>query len=139
MEMKKKGFAAVLAAVALVAAACKAPFDVGSFPVTGAWLGTTYVHVGTDSVAYTFALDLHQSGPDVTGSGVVRSVADSVRASVDGTWAYPSVVLRLSAPEYADLTFNSAFARQVSRDSLVGPLIGSGFTGTSLTLVRQTP
>lgn len=137
--MKKKGFIAVVAATAILAAACKPPFDVGSFPVTGAWRGTTFVHVGTDSVAYTFALDLHQSKENVSGSGVVSTAADSVRASVEGTWAYPSVVLRLSAPEYADLTFNSAFARQVSRDSLVGPLVGSGFTGTSLTLVRQTP
>jgi hypothetical protein len=139
MEMKKKGFTAVLAATAILAAACKPPLDIGSFSVTGAWKGTTFVHVGTDSVAYTFALDLHQSGANVSGSGVVRAAVDSVRTSVDGTWSYPSVLLRLSAPEYGDLQFNSQFARQVSRDSLVGPLLGSGFTGTSLTLVRQTP
>ena len=137
--MKKIGIIAAVAGVALAAAACKEPLDIGSFSVTGAWRGTTYVHVGTDSVAYTFALDLQQDRAKVTGSGVVSAAADSVETSVNGTWSFPDVDLRLTSPEYADLVFNSGFARQVSRDSLVGPLVGSGFTGTSLTLVRQTP
>jgi hypothetical protein len=137
--MMKKGFLAA-ALAALVAAACKEPLDIGSFSVTGTWRGTTYVKVGaTDSIAYTFQLDLEQDQENVSGSGVVSAATDSVDTSVDGTWRFPSVTLRLSAPEYADIQFNSTFARQVSRDSLVGPLVGSGFTGTSLTLVRQTP
>ena len=129
----------IAALAALAAAACKGPLDVGSFPVTGAWRGTTYVHVGADSIAYTFALDLEQDQENVTGSGTISSGAQSVETDVDGTWAFPSVTLRLSSPEYADIRFNSTFARQVSRDSLVGPLIGSGFTDTNLTLVRQGP
>jgi hypothetical protein len=134
----KKGILAVAALVAL--AACKDALDIGSFSVTGAWRGTTYVKVGaTDSIAYTFRLDLEQDQENVSGDGVVSAGTDSVSTSVDGTWAFPSVTLRLSAPDYADIQFNSAFARQVSRDSLVGPLTGSGFTGTNLTLVRQTP
>jgi hypothetical protein len=139
MDMKKKGIIAALAGVALAAAACKGPLDIGSFSVTGAWRGTTYVRVGTDSVAYTFALNLKQDRAKVTGTGVVRAATDSVRTSVDGSWSYPDVDLRLSAPDYGGITFNSQFVRQVSRDSLVGPLVGSGFTGTNLTLVRQTP
>jgi hypothetical protein len=139
MDMKKGIIIAGLAAVAL-AAACKEPLDVGSFSVDGAWRGTTYVKLSaTDSIAYTFALDLDQDQSDVSGSGVISAAASSVETSVDGTWAFPSVTLRLSSSEYADIQFNSTFARQVSRDSLVGPLIGSGFTGTSLTLVRQNP
>ncbi len=137
--MKKGIIIAGLAAVAL-AAACKEPLDVGSFSVDGAWRGTTYVKLSaTDSIAYTFALDLDQDQSDVSGSGVISAGTNSVETSVDGTWAFPSVTLRLSSSEYADIQFNSTFARQVSRDSLVGPLIGSGFTGTSLTLVRQNP
>ena len=137
--MKKKGII-IAALCALAAAACKEPLDVGSFSVTGAWRGTTYVKVSaTDSIAYTFRLDLEQDRADVGGSGVISTAADSVQTSVDGEWAYPNVTLRLSSPEYADIRFNSTFAREVSRDSLVGPLIGSGFTGTNLTLVRQTP
>jgi hypothetical protein len=136
MEMKK-GILAVAALVAL--AACKDALDIGSFSVTGAWRGTTYVKVGaTDSIAYTFELDLKQDQENVSGDGVVSAGTDSVHTSVDGTWEFPNVTLQLSAPDYADIQFNSAFARQVSRDSLVGPLIGSGFTGTNLTLVRQT-
>jgi hypothetical protein len=138
MDMKTKGMIAALA-VALAAAACKEPLDIGSFSVTGAWRGTTYVHVGTDSVAYTFALDLKQDAAKVTGTGVIRAATDSVRTSVNGSWDFPDVDLRLTAPDYAEITFNSTFARQVSRDSLVGPLVGSGFTGRSLTLVRQAP
>ena len=137
--MKKGIIIAGLAAVAL-AAACKEPLDVGTFSVDGAWRGTTYVKLSaTDSIAYTFALDLDQDQSDVSGSGVISAAASSVETSVDGTWAFPSVTLRLSSSEYADIQFNSTFARQVSRDSLVGPLIGSGFTGTTLTLVRQNP
>jgi hypothetical protein len=139
MDMKKGIIIAGLAAVAL-AAACKEPLDVGTFSVDGAWRGTTYVKLSaTDSIAYTFALDLDQDQSDVSGSGVISAAASSVETSVDGTWAFPSVTLRLSSSEYADIQFNSTFARQVSRDSLVGPLIGSGFTGTTLTLVRQNP
>jgi hypothetical protein len=135
--MMKKGIFAVAALVAL--AACKDALDIGSFSVTGAWRGTTYVKVGaTDSIAYTFRLNLEQDQENVSGDGVVSAGTDSVRTSVDGTWAYPNVTLRLSAPDYADIRFNGTFARQVSRDSLVGPLIGSGFTNTNLTLVRQT-
>jgi len=130
----------VAALAALAAAACKEPLDIGSFSVTGAWRGTTYVHVGaTDSIAYTFRLDLDQDREHVGGSGVISAGADSVETSVDGTWDYPSVTLRLSSPEYADIRFDGSFARQVSRDSLVGPLTGSGFDETRLTLVRQTP
>jgi hypothetical protein len=130
----------VAALLALTAAACKEPLDVGSFSVTGAWRGTTYVKVGpTDSIAYTFRLDLQQDGKNVSGDGVISAAADSVETSVDGSWAYPRVTLRLSSPEYADITFSSQFAREVSRDSLVGPLVGSGFDETNLTLVRQTP
>jgi hypothetical protein len=140
MDMKKKGIIAALAGVALAAAGCKEPLDVGSFSVTGAWRGTTYVRVSTtDSIAYTFALDLEQDGSKVTGDGVISAATDSVSTSVDGSWDFPDVDLRLSSPTYADVTFNAQFARQVSRDSLVGPLVGSGFTDTNLTLVRQAP
>ena len=134
----KKGIIAALS-LAVLAAACKEPLDIGSFSVTGDWLGTAYVPLGVDSVAYTFRLDLHQDGASVTGGGVISAAADSVEASVDGVWVYPNVTLRLTSPEYAEIRFNSTFARQVSRDSLVGPLIGSGFSGRQLTLVRQTP
>ena len=134
----KKSTIAAAAGLALALAACKGGLDVGNFGITGAWRGTTYVPVGTDSVAYTFRLDLEQNEESVTGSGVISAPADSVETSVRGTWNFPSVTLRLSAPDYADIIFRGAFARQVSRDSLVGPLTGSGFTGRTLTLVRQT-
>ena len=132
----KKG---IIAALAVALAACKEPLDIGSFSVDGQWLGTTFVPTSpTDSVAYTFRLDLDQDQASVRGDGVISAAADSVEVSAVGTWAFPNVTLRLSAPEYSDLRFNGAFARQVSRDSLVGPLVGSGFTGRSLILVRQT-
>ena len=138
--MKKQGIVIAALAALAAAAACKGPLDVGSFPVTGAWRGTTYVKLSaTDSIAYTFRLDLEQDEKDVSGSGVISAAADSVETSVDGEWSFPNVTLRLSSPEYADIQFNGKFAREVSRDSLVGPLIGSGFTDTNLTLVRQTP
>lgn len=129
----------ILLGVACALAACKQPLDIGSFSVTGAWRGVAYVPVGTDSVAYTFRLDLKQDQATVTGDGAIGAAADSVRTSVRGTWAYPNVTLRLTAPGYAEIQFAGAFARQVSRDSLVGPLAGSGFTGRQLTLVRQAP
>lgn len=131
---------AIIAALAVALVACKEPLDVGSFSVDGRWRGTTFVPTSpTDSVAYTFRLDLDQDQASVRGDGVIGTALDSVEVSAVGTWAFPSVTLRLSAPEHADLRFNGAFARQVSRDSLVGPLVGSGFDGRTLTLVRQAP
>src|SRR4051794_16058596 len=105
--MKKQGIV-IAALAALAAAACKGPLDVGSFPVTGAWRGTTYVKLSaTDSIAYTFRLDLEQDQENVSGSGVISAAADSVETSVDGEWSYPNVTLRLSSPEYAEIRFNS--------------------------------
>ena len=136
----KKATIAALAGAALALAACKGSLDIGSFGVSGTWRGVTWVPISsTDSVAYTFRLELKQDHASVTGSGVISAPADSVKTTVRGTWAYPNVTLRLSSPDYAGIEFNGAFARQVSRDSLVGPLTGSGFTNRRLTLVRQAP
>ena len=140
--MKKKAlFSALAAASVLLAAACKEPLDVGSFSVTGIWRGTARQAVGsgTDSASYVFTLDLEQNERSVTGTAVVKAGTDSVTTDVDGVWDYPRVSLRLTAPEFADLQYNSTFTPQANRDTLSGPLVGSGFTNVTLKLVRQTP
>jgi hypothetical protein len=135
--VKRFRWAGRVAAAGLLLAACSDPVDVGSFSVSGSWQGTVYVPAGTDSVPFIFRLELEQSGETVSGSGVVRAPADSVETSVQGEWSYPRVRLLMSSSGYEDIDFNSAFTPQSSRDTLSGPLTGSGFTGRTLKLVRQ--
>jgi hypothetical protein len=137
--VKRARWAGPLALGLLALAACSDPLDVGTFSVTGSWRGKVYLPVGTDSVAYDFRLELQQSSENVSGSGVIRAPTDSLPASVSGTWAYPRVRLLISSDGYQDVDFNSTFTPQTSRDTLRGPLTGSGFSGRTLTLVRQTP
>ena len=142
MAMKKKAlFSALAAAAVLLAAACREPLDIGSFSVTGTWRGTVKQPAGPgpDSALYVFTLELDQSERSVTGTAVVKAGTDSVITDVDGVWDYPRVSLRLTAPDFADLQYNSTFTPEANRDTLSGPLVGSGFTSATLKLVRQTP
>jgi hypothetical protein len=134
--MKRKAIAAAIAAAALAGAAgaCKQPLDVGNFSVAGTWVGRATKTVGTDSVGYTFTLDLKQDQASISGSGTIAADSGSADTKVSGTWAYPAVTLQLTSSGFAPLGFASQFA---TRDSLKGTLTGSGLTGTTLTLVRQ--
>jgi len=125
-----------LAALAVVAAlACgDGPLDVGSFSVEGRWLGTATFAVGADSARYDFVLDLEQAERDVSGSGEVITLAETLEVEVDGRWRYPDVDLVLSAPDFTPVAFDATFA---TPDSLKGTLSGSGFDGVALTIVRQ--
>ena len=136
--MKKTGMM-IAALAALAAAACKDSLDIGSFSVTGTWSGTVKqpTGTGTDSATYIFTMDLKQSERSVPGTAVVRAGSDSVTTDVDGVWDYPRVSLRLTAPDFADLQYNSSFTPQANRDTLSGPLVGSGFTNVTLKMVRQ--
>lgn len=135
--MKKALLPAAATALLLGAVACKEPLDVGSFSVDGEWRGRAVQPVGTDSAVYTFRFDLDQNKRAVTGSAIVRAGTDSVETEVTGTWDYPRVTLRLTAPDFADLHYNAQFTPQANRDTLSGPLIGSGFNSTTLKIVRQ--
>ena len=138
--MTKKALlpAAALAAL-LTALACRQPLDIGSFSVAGQWKGTAKQPVSaTDSAVYTFRMVLKQNKRAITGTAVVRAGTDSVTTSVDGVWDYPRVSLRMTAPDFAPLQYNSQFTPDANRDTLSGPLVGSGLTGATLKLVRQT-
>jgi hypothetical protein len=135
--MKKALLPAAAMAVLLAALACREPLDIGAFSVAGRWKGTAKQRVGTDSAVYTFVLDLDQSRRAVTGSATVAAGSDSVRTDVTGTWDYPRVALRLTAPDFADLQYSAQFTPDANPDTLSGPLTGSGFNGTTLKLVRQ--
>jgi hypothetical protein len=135
--MKKALLPAAATAMLLGTLACREPLDIGSFSVAGRWTGRTAQPVGTDSAVYTFTFDLDQSQRAVTGSAVVRAGTDSVQTDVTGTWDYPRVTLRLTAPEFADLQYSAQFTPQENRDTLSGPLTGSGFNGTTLKIVRR--
>lgn len=135
--MNKALLSAAASLVLLGATACKEPLDVGSFSVDGEWTGRASQPVGTDSAVYTFTFDLNQNKRSVTGSAVVRAGTDSVLTDVTGTWDYPRVTLRLTAPEFADLHYNAQFTPQANRDTLSGPLLGSGFNNTTLKIVRR--
>lgn len=130
----------LLAGAAVLLAACGGDeLDVGSFAVDGRWAGTVRLPVPAtedpaDSARYAFVLDLRQSERDVSGSGEIRTEAESVEVRVDGRWEYPRVNLLFSAPEFASVAFQSSFA---TRDTLKGTVTGSGFSGASLSLVRQ--
>jgi len=123
------------AAALLLAAACKEPLDVGAFSVSGQWKGRLAIHTtGVDSARYNFVLDLDQAERDVSGTATIQSGAQTVDADVAGDWTYPTVRLRLTAPGYDLLDYTGTFA---TRDTLRGPITGSGFTNANLVIVRQ--
>jgi hypothetical protein len=137
--MKKGLFPAAAVAALLAVFACRQPLDIGSFSVSGIWKGVAKRQVSpTDSAVYTFTMTLKQSKRAISGTAVVRAGTDSVTTSVDGIWDYPRVSLRLTAPDFAPLQFTSQFTPEANRDTLSGPLVGSGLTGATLKLVRQT-
>jgi hypothetical protein len=136
VSTRSAGLIAALA-VAATLSACKQGVEVGSFSVEGRWKGTVYLHSGADSVPYLFRLDLTQDKHAVDGQGAIIAPADSVHTGVSGTWDYPAVSLKLSAEGYQDIDFASNFTPRANRDTLRGPLLGSGFDGSTLTLVRQ--
>lgn len=133
----RKAWGWIAAVVTVVAVACSDPLDIGSFSVSGQWKGTAAQPVGTDSARYTFVLDLEQNEADVTGSATIQSGATTVDADVEGVWDYPNVTLRLTAEGYGPLDYAAQFPN-ARRDTLRGPLTGSGFAdNTQLTIVRQ--
>lgn len=134
--MTKKALLPALATAAvLLVLGCKQPLDLGAYSVAGTWIGTARLPVGpADTARYTFTFDLSQNQRAVKGTAVVKSGTDSVTTNVTGIWDYPRVTLRLTAPQYATLDYASQF---VTRDSLSGPLTGSGLTGVTLAIVRQ--
>ena len=130
---------ALVAAAALLAMACKDALDIGSFSVTGTWAGTAKKQVsGTDSATYTFQMELKQDQRSIDGTAVVTVGTESVTTDVDGVWNYPQVSLQFKADEFATLQFNGTFTPEANRDTLAGPLVGSGLDGVTLKLVRQT-
>ncbi|HET7462457.1 MAG TPA: hypothetical protein VFJ82_14485 [Longimicrobium sp.] len=132
---RKKGW--VAAAVVAAAVGCSEPLDIGSFSVEGQWKGNVAQAAGTDSARYSFTFDLDQNESDVSGTATIQSGTQTVEADVDGTWAYPNVTLRLTADGYAPLDYAAQFPN-ARRDTLRGPLTGSGFVAnTTLTIVRQ--
>lgn len=126
-----------MAAAVVAAVGCSEPLDVGSFSVEGQWKGTVAQAAGTDSARYSFTFDLDQSESDVSGTATIQSGTQTVEADVNGTWEYPAVTLRLTADGYAPLDYAAQFPN-THRDTLAGPLTGSGFAAsTTLTIVRQ--
>jgi hypothetical protein len=136
MMATRKAFWWVAAAATVVAVACSDPLDIGNFSAAGQWKGTAAQPVGTDSARYTFVFDLEQNEADVTGTATIQSGAQTVQAEVNGVWDYPNVTMRLTAEGYAPLDYAAQYSN-ARRDTLRGPLSGSGFTTTTLVIVRQ--
>jgi|GEM_PF-1909046 len=128
-------------AAALAAAACGGEqLDIGNFAVDGQWAGTVRLPVTAtedpaDSARYDFTLDLDQSERDISGDGEVSTAAESLDIDVRGRWEYPDVDLLFTAPEFASVAFDAAFA---TRDTLKGTITGSGFAAAPLVLIRQS-
>ncbi|HYH81034.1 MAG TPA: hypothetical protein VEX86_14630 [Longimicrobium sp.] len=134
--MIRKSWGWVAAAAVLVAVACRQPLDVGNFSVAGEWRGTAAQPAGTDSARYTFVFDLEQDESAVSGTATIQSGTETVEADVVGNWAFPAVTMRLTAPGFAPLDYAASFPNSRS-DTLRGPITGSGFAATTLTIVRQ--
>jgi hypothetical protein len=126
---------------ALAAAACGGEqLDVGSFDVDGRWAGTARLPVTAtenpaDSARYNFVLNLEQSERDISGDGTISTEAESLDIDVRGRWDYPNVDMIFTAPEFASVAFDAAFA---TRDTLRGTITGSGFAATPLVIIRQS-
>jgi hypothetical protein len=144
-------FAAVLA---LLAACDGGPLDPGPFTLEGTWLGRTF--------PYELSLALDQDGDNgVTGTGEIRFlrqlletdttsldplridtllidtvIADAVEVAPRGRWDYPEFVLSLRAEDFADVEYAGRYG--ASPDSVTGTLAGSGFSGQSIRIIRQS-
>jgi hypothetical protein len=126
-------YSAAPLAVLLLLAACGSdnPAVPNAVPVTGHWTGTTTGAAGT----FTFALDLKESGQDVTGTGTVAAASSTVPVTVTGTHVLTSLGLRLAAPGYVDVTYSSTLNARA--DSAAGTLVGSSLDALTLSIVRR--
>ena len=144
MLMKKMMLSSVAAAAVIAGAvACGGggTLELGSYDTTGVWRGTAKVNSGADTLRYDFTFDLDQSGRGIGGTAKVVAhndtiPGDSVSSGVNGRWDYPAVTLDLAAPGFDVVRFNAQFA---TSDTLRGTLAGSGLSGRTLKIVRQTP
>ena len=139
--MQNRAIRAALALLALASplAACEDPLDLGNRSMEGRWEGTTRVEVDPvtdDSVDFRFVLELDQTERDISGTGTIEADGETVEVTVDGRWEYPAIELVFSAPEYATLFFDGAFA-EARADSVGGTLSGSGLDGARLSIFRQ--
>lgn len=81
----------------------------------------------------TVTLTLTQSARSVSGNGSLATADESIALTVDGTFTSPDVVMTFTSPDFEPVNYTAT----VTARQMQGTLIGSGFTGESLTLNKQ--
>ena len=97
----------------------------------GVWTGA--VQTGT---SFNLTLTETEQGA-VTGAGRVNNTLTVFPVTVTGAHTHPAVALAITAQGIQPMNFSGSFDATLTR--LNGVLFGSGFTGDSLRLVRNTP
>ncbi|HWP36031.1 MAG TPA: hypothetical protein VNL18_00615 [Gemmatimonadales bacterium] len=105
--------------------------DSSSEPRTPSASGTWTGAVGSATFTLTLA---EQRGGTITGAGSARATGGAVSLTVTGTHVHPSISLTLRSTGFEDLNYTGQF---INDNTISGSLNGSGFTGETLTLVRQ--
>ncbi|MBI4419369.1 MAG: hypothetical protein HY560_00960 [Gemmatimonadetes bacterium] len=116
-----------LLAVVLIASACE-----GSVGISGVWTGVT------GNTGFNLTLVETDRGA-VTGAGRVVTAVQSIPANVAGAHAHPALTITITMPGTPFSPINYQGVLSGAGDAMRGVLYGSGFSGDSLRLVRNTP
>ncbi len=108
----------------------------GSVPVTviptmsGSWSGS--ISGGTGTLSMTV---IESASGSVTGTGSFIVGGVGIPLNVTGTHSHPSVNLTLASPDFEPARLSGQFTGD---NVIAGQLFDSGFTGESVTLLRQS-
>lgn len=113
--------------VALPACGDSGPTGPASWDVSGQWSGTI------EGVSMNMSLNEDAQG-NIAGNGTFSGSQDSFAFDVSGTHVEESVSLTISATGVQDLNYSATLENE---NRLVGELNGSGFSGETLTMIRN--
>ncbi len=96
--------------------------------VDGEWFGVQN--------GYSLSLNLTQSPTGaVTGSALVAGTSGITDAKVDGTFAFPSLVLTITTESFEPVIYSGTMSQSEAR--IDGKLNGSGFTNLQVNITKR--
>lgn len=116
-----------LAFLAIPACGDSGPTGPASWDVSGQWSGTL------SGVSMSMSLNENADG-NIAGNGNFSGSSDSFAFDVSGSHVDENVNLTISATGFEDFNYSATLEDE---DQMEGELNGSGFTGETLTLVRN--
>ena len=108
------------------------------FPACDSTVGLPGVWTGAVQTGTSFNLTLTETEPGVvSGGGRINNTLTVFPVTVTGAHSHPAVSLAITATGVQPMNFSGTMDPALSR--IDGVLFGSGFTGDSLHLIRNTP